>query len=73
MFSTTLETKCRQSQGKAMAYLSFCQAPAAEAEAETMSTEVKENPEAVAAAAVEPLSCTLTLKKLMIILRTATY
>ena len=56
-----------------MAYLSFYLALEAEAAAETMSTEVKENLEAVAAAAVEPLLCTLTLKKLMIILRTATY
>ena len=56
-----------------MAYLSFYLALEAEAAAETMSTEVKENLEAVAAAAVEPLLCTLTLKELMIILRTATY
>lgn len=56
-----------------MAYLSFYLALEAEAAAETMSTEVKENLEAEAAAAVEPLLCTLTLKKLMIILRTATY
>ena len=56
-----------------MAYLSFYLALEAEAAAETMSTEVKENLEAVAAAAVEPLSSTLMLKKLMMLIRTATY
>lgn len=56
-----------------MAYLSFYLALEAEAAAETMSTEVKENREAAAVAAAEPLLSTLTLKQLMIILRTATY
>ena len=56
-----------------MAYLSFYLALEAEAAAETMSTEVKENREAVAAAAAEPLLCTLTLKKLMILIQAATY
>ena len=56
-----------------MACLSFYPAPAVEAVAETMSTEVKENLEAVAAAAAEPLLCTLTLKKLMIFIQVATY
>lgn len=56
-----------------MVYLFFYPAQEAEAAAETVSTEVKENLEAEAAAAAEPLLCTLTLKKLMIILRTATY
>ena len=54
-------------------YLSFCQALEAEAEAETTSTEVKENLEAEAVVAVEPLLCTLTLKKPMILIQTATY
>ena len=54
-------------------YLSFCQALEAEAEAETMSTEVKENLEAEAVAEAEPLLCTLTLKKLMILIQAATY
>lgn len=44
-----------------------------EAAAETTSTEAKENREAVAAAAVQPLLCTLTLKKLMILIQAATY
>ena len=56
-----------------MAYLSFYLALEAEAEAETTSTEVKENLEAEVAAAVEPLSSTLTLKGLMIIIQAATY
>ena len=56
-----------------MVYLSFCQALEAEAAAETTSTEVKENLEAEAAAAVEPLSSTLTLKKLMSMIQAATY
>ena len=47
--------------------------PAAEAAAETTSTEVKENLEAAAEAAAEPLLCTLTLKKLMICIQAATY
>ena len=45
----------------------------AAAEAETTSTEVKENLEAVAVAVAEPLLCTLTLKKPMILIQTATY
>ena len=56
-----------------MAYLSFYLALEAEAAAETMSTEVKENLEAVAAAAAEPLLCTLMLKKLMICIKAAIY
>ena len=56
-----------------MAYLSFYQAPAVEAVAETTSTEVKENLEAAAEAAAEPLLCTLTLKKPMILIQAATY
>ena len=45
----------------------------AAAEAETTSTEVKENLEAAAAAVAEPLLSTLTLKELMIIIRIVTY
>ena len=56
-----------------MACLSFYPALEAEAAAETMSAEVKENLEAVAAGAVEPLLCTLTLKKPMICIQAATY
>ena len=56
-----------------MAYLSFYLALEAEAAAETMNTEVKESLEAVAVAAAEPLLCTLTLKKLMILIQAATY
>ena len=56
-----------------MAYLSFCQALEAAAAAETTSTGVKENLAAEAAAAAEPLLCTLTLKKLMICIQAATY
>lgn len=56
-----------------MVYLSFYLAAEAAAEAETKRTCFKENLEAEAAEVVEPLLCTLTLKKLMIILRTATY
>ena len=56
-----------------MAYLSFCQALEAEAEAETTSTEVKESLEAEAVAVAEPLSSTLTLKKLMSMIQAATY
>lgn len=53
--------------------LSFYPAPAVEAVAETMSTEVKENREAEAAAEEEQLLSTLTLKKLMMLIRIATY
>ena len=56
-----------------MVYLSFSPALEAAAEAETTSTEVKENLEAEAVVAVEPLLCTLTLKKLMICIQAATY
>ena len=56
-----------------MAYLFFCLVLEAAAEAETTSTGVKENQVVEAEAAVEPLLSTLTLKKLMIILITATY
>ena len=56
-----------------MGYLFFCQALEAEAEAETTSTEIKENLEVEVAAAVEPLLSTLMLKKLMMIIRIATY
>lgn len=45
----------------------------AAAEVETTSTEVKENLEAEAVAVAEPLLCTLTLKKLMILIRIVTY
>lgn len=45
----------------------------AAAEAETTSTEVKENLEAEAEAVAEPLLCTLMLKKLMILIRIVTY
>ena len=44
----------------------------AAAEVETASTDFKENLEAVAAEAAEPLLFTLTLKKLMIFIRAAT-
>ena len=56
-----------------MACLSFYLAAEAAAEAETASTGVKENLVAEAAAAVEPLLCTLTLKKPMICIQAATY
>ena len=56
-----------------MAYLSFSPALEVEVEAETKSTGVKENLAAEAEAAVEPLLCTLMLKKLMMLIRTATY
>ena len=56
-----------------MACLSFYLALEVAAEAETTSTEVKENLEAVAVAVAEPLLSTLTLKELMIIIRIVTY
>ena len=56
-----------------MVCLSFYPAPAVEAVAETMSTEVKENLEVEAEEAAEPLLSTLTLKKLMILIQAATY
>lgn len=59
--------------GKVTACLSFYPAAEAEAAAGTASTEVKENREAAAEAAAEPLLFTLTLKKLMILIQAATY
>ena len=56
-----------------MVYLSFYLVVEAAAEAETTSTEVKENLEAEAVAAAEPLLCTLMLKKLMICIQAAIY
>ena len=56
-----------------MVYLSFYLVVEAAVEAETKSTEVKENLEAEAAVAAEPLLCTLTLKKPMICIQAATY
>ena len=56
-----------------MVYLSFSPALEAAVEAETKRTCFKENLEAEAVAAAEPLLCTLTLKKLMILIQTATY
>ena len=56
-----------------MVYLSFYLAAEAAVEAETKRTCFKENLEAEAAEAVEPLLCTLTLKKPMILIQTATY
>ena len=56
-----------------MAYLSFYQVLEAEAEVETASTGVKDTQVAEAAAAVEPLLSTLTLKKLTILIRIAIY
>ena len=56
-----------------MVYLSFYLAAEAAAEAETASTEVKGTQVAEVEAAVEPLSSTLMLKKLMMLIRTATY
>ena len=67
-----MEAYSLRSRDKVTAYLSFYQALEAEAAAETTSTEVKENLEAAAAAAAEPLLCTLTLKKLMILIQAAT-
>ena len=69
----TLESDSLQSQGKAMAYLSFYLALEAEAAAETTSTGVKENLVAVAVAVAQPLLSTLMLKKLMILIRIVTY
>lgn len=60
-------------QSKAMVCLSFSPVLEAEEEAETTSTEVKENREAAVVAAAEPLLFTLTLKKLMMLIRTVTY
>ena len=56
-----------------MVYLSFCQVLEAEVVAETMKYCFKEDQVAEVEAVVEPLLYTLMLKKLMIILRTATY
>ena len=56
-----------------MVYLSFYLAAEVAAEAETTSTGVKENLVAEAEAVAEPLLCTLTLKKLMILIQAATY
>ena len=56
-----------------MVYLSFCPVLEVEAVAETMKYCFKEDQAAEVEAVVEPLLYTLMLKKLMIILRTATY
>ena len=56
-----------------MVYLSFCPVLEAEVGVETMMYCFKEDQAAEAVAVVEPLLYTLMLKKLMIILRTATY
>ena len=56
-----------------MVYLSFYLVVEAAVEAETKRTCFKENLEAEAVVAVEPLLCTLTLKKLMICIQAATY
>ena len=56
-----------------MVYLSFCPVLEAEVGVETMKYCFKEDQAAEVEAVVEPLLCTLTLKKLMIILRIATY
>ena len=56
-----------------MVYLSFSPVLEAAVEAETKRTCFKENLEAEAVVAVEPLLCTLTLKKPMILIQAATY
>lgn len=58
---------------KVMVYLFFSPALEAEAEVETASTGVKDTQVAEAAAAVEPLLSTLTLKKLTMLIRIVTY
>ena len=68
-----MEPKSIQSHGKVMVYLSFCPVLEAEVGAETMKYCFKEDLVAEVEAVVEPLLYTLMLKKLMIILRTATY
>lgn len=56
-----------------MVYLSFSPALEVAVAAETKRTCFKENLEVEAVVAVEPLLCTLTLKKPMILIQTATY
>ena len=56
-----------------MVYLSFYLAVEAVAAAETKSSEVKDTQVVEAVAAVELLLCTLTLKKLMMLIKAATY
>lgn len=68
-----METKSIQGRDKVMVYLSFCLVLEAEVVVETMKYCFKDDQAAEAEAVVEPLLCTLTLKKLMIILRIATY
>ena len=68
-----MEIKGIPLQSKVMVYLSFYLVVEAAVEAETKRTCFKENLEAEAVVAVEPLLCTLTLKKLMICIQAATY
>ena len=60
-------------QGKVMVYLSFYLALEVEVEVETSITEVKGTQVAEVAVVAEPLLCTLTLKKLMMLIQAATY
>ena len=56
-----------------MAYLSFYLALEVEVEVETSITEVKGTQVVEVAVVAEPLLCTLTLKKLMMLIQAATY
>lgn len=56
-----------------MVYLSFSLVLEAAVEVETKRSGVKDTQVAEAVVAVEPLLCTLTLKKPMICIQTATY
>ena len=60
-------------QGKVMVYLSFYLALEVEVEVETSITEVKGTQVVEVAVVAEPLLCTLTLKKLMMLIQAATY